>query len=58
MPFDFSKLIFTTIFGLILFDERIDLITLICGTGIIICANLTAIDLKKNEKNKTILPNN
>ena len=58
MPFDFSKLIFTTILGLILFDERIDLITVICGTGLIICANLTAIDLKKNDKNKTILPNN
>ena len=58
MPFDFSKLIFTIILGFFLFDEKIDLITLICGAGLIICANLTALDIKKNEKNKTVLPNN
>ena len=30
MSFDFSKLIFTTILGLIFFNEKIDIITLIC----------------------------
>ena len=58
MPFDFSKLIFTIILGFFLCDEKIDLITLICGAGLIICVNLTALDIKKNEKNKTVLPNN
>jgi len=37
MPFDFSKLIFATILGVIFFEEKIDLITVVCGTGIIIC---------------------
>ena len=58
MPFDFSKLIFTSILGFIFFNEKIDLITLICGTGLIVCVNLTAIEIKRDEKNKTILPNN
>ncbi len=58
MPFDFSKLIFTTILGFIFFNENLDIITLICGTGLIICTNLTAIKIKKNENSKTILSNN
>ncbi len=58
MSFDFSKLVFTTILGLIFFNERIDFITIICGTGLIICTNLTVLNMRKNEKNKTILSNN
>ena len=34
MPFDFSKLIFATILGVIFFNEKIDLITIFCGSGI------------------------
>tara|TARA_B100000963_G_scaffold329603_1_gene319122 strand:- start:976 stop:1818 length:843 start_codon:yes stop_codon:yes gene_type:complete len=40
MPFDFSKLIFATILGVIFFEEQIDLITIICGSGIVICNSL------------------
>ena len=58
MTYDFSKLIFTTILGLMIFNEKVDLVTLICGTGIIICNNLSLINFKKNEKNNPILPNN
>ena len=58
MSFDFSKLIFTTILGLIFFNEKIDIITLICGTGLIICNNLSMLNLKKNEQNNSVLPNN
>ncbi len=58
MPFDFSKLVFATILGFIFFDERIDLITIICGGGLIICTNLTALNLKNNDKTKTLLSNN
>ncbi|MEE2695282.1 MAG: DMT family transporter [Pseudomonadota bacterium] len=58
MSFDFSKLIFTTILGLIFFNERLDYVTLICGGGLIICNNLTAINLKKNENQKNLLSNN
>jgi drug/metabolite transporter (DMT)-like permease len=58
MSFDFSKLIFATILGLIFFNESVDHITLICGTGLIICNNLTALNLKKNEYTKNLLSNN
>tara|TARA_B100001057_G_scaffold184672_1_gene185403 strand:+ start:353 stop:1210 length:858 start_codon:yes stop_codon:yes gene_type:complete len=37
MPYDFSKLIFSTIFGIIFFNESFDYITLIGGVGIIVC---------------------
>jgi drug/metabolite transporter (DMT)-like permease len=37
MPYDFSKLIFSTIFGIIFFEESFDYITLTGGVGIIIC---------------------
>jgi drug/metabolite transporter (DMT)-like permease len=40
MPFDFSKLIFATFLGVIFFNEKIDLITIFCGSGIIICNSL------------------
>ncbi len=57
MSYDFSKLIFTTILGFMIFNEKPDLVTLICGTGIIICNNISMINYKKNEKNNSILPN-
>ncbi len=47
MPFDFSKLLFTCILGYLIFGEKIDLITFVCGSGLILCANLTILDLKK-----------
>ena len=58
MSFDFSKLLFTTIIGFIFFDEKIDLITIICGSGLILCSNIKFISVRRNEKNKTILPDN
>ena len=39
-------------------DEKIEFITIICGTGLLICSNLTLLDLKKNDKNKSLLSNN
>ena len=50
MPFDFSKLIFATILGVIFFEEKIDLITIVCGTGIIICNSLIAKNISNEEK--------
>ena len=50
MPFDFSKLIFATILGVIFFEEKIDLITIICGTGIIICNSLIAKNISDEQK--------
>ena len=50
MPFDFSKLIFATILGVIFFEEKIDLITVVCGTGIIICNSLIAKKVSNEEK--------
>ena len=49
MPFDFSKLIFSTILGFVFFHEKIDLMTTICGIGLIICNSLIAGKIK-NEK--------
>ena len=37
IPFDFSKLIFATLIGFFFFNEKIDLITFFCGSGLIIC---------------------
>lgn len=48
MPFDFSKLIFATILGLFFFNERIDIITVIFGSGLIICNTYIAGKIKKN----------
>jgi len=50
MPFDFSKLIFATILGVIFFEEKIDLITILCGTGIIICNSLIAKNISDEQK--------
>ena len=48
MPFDFTKLIFSTILGFF-FQEKIDLITSICGIGLIVC-NSFIVGKIKNEK--------
>ena len=50
MPFDFSKLIFATILGIIFFEEKIDLITIICGSGIVFCNSLIAREIKSEKK--------
>ncbi len=50
MPFDFSKLIFATILGVIFFQEKIDLITIICGSGIIVCNSLIAKNIINEKK--------
>ena len=50
MPFDFSKLIFATILGVIFFEEKIDLVTIVCGTGIIICNSLIAKNISDEKK--------
>lgn len=49
MPFDFTKLIFSTILGFFFFQEKIDLITSICGIGLIVCNSFIAGKIK-NEK--------
>ena len=49
MPFDFTKLIFSSILGFIFFQEKIDFVTTICGLGLIICNSLIA-DKIRNEK--------
>ena len=58
MSFDFSKLLFTTILGFIFFEEKIDLITIICGSGLIICSNITALSIRRDEKNNKVLSDN
>ena len=50
MPFDFSKLIFATILGFIFFEEKIDLITIVCGAGIVICNSLIAKNISNEKK--------
>ena len=50
MPFDFSKLIFATIIGFIFFEEKIDLITIVCGAGIVICNSLIAKNISNEKK--------
>ena len=37
MPFEFSKLIFASIIGIIFFNEKLDIITIFGGLGILIC---------------------
>ena len=50
MPFDFSKLIFASILGIIFFEEKIDLITIICGSGIIFCNSLIVREINYEKK--------
>ena len=58
MPFDFTKLLFSTTIGLFFFNEKIDSITIICGTSLIICNTLMVKNVNKRKYEKNILPNN
>ncbi len=58
MPFDFTKLIFATFLGFVFLDEKIDTITMICGSGLILCNTMMAKKISMNEKNKGIFPDN
>ena len=48
MPFDFFKLIFATILGFIFFNEKIDIVTIMFGIGVIICNTYIAGKLKSS----------
>ncbi len=50
MPFEFSKLLFATIFGILFFNEKLDLITISCGIGLLYLNHYLAKSIKKNEK--------
>jgi len=58
MPFDFTKLLFATTFGLLFFNEKIDYITISCGTGLIICNTIMAKINKGDDKVKRVLSDN
>ena len=51
MPFEFSKLLFATILGILFFNEKVDLITIFSGTGLLCLNHYLAKNIKKNEKN-------
>ena len=42
MPFDFTKLLFSTLIGFIFFNEEIDKITILCGSALILINSLIA----------------
>jgi drug/metabolite transporter (DMT)-like permease len=50
MPFEFSKLLFATILGILFFNEKVDLITIFCGTGLLCLNHYLAKSITKNEK--------
>jgi drug/metabolite transporter (DMT)-like permease len=50
MPFEFTKLLFATILGVLFFNEKLDLITIICGIGLLFLNHYLAKSIKKNEK--------
>lgn len=50
MPFDFTKLIFATIIGFLFFKEEVDLLTIMCGSGIIFCNTMIAKKIKYEKK--------
>ena len=52
MPFDFTKLLFTTLIGFIFFNEEIDRITILCGSALILVNSLIAKEIN-HEKNFT-----
>lgn len=55
MPFDFTKLLFTTLLGFIFFNEEIDRITILCGSALILINSLIA---KKITHEKNFTTNN
>ena len=50
MPFEFSKLLFATIFGILFFNEKVDLITIFSGIGLLYLNHYLAKNITKNEK--------
>ncbi len=50
MPFEFSKLLFATILGILFFNEELDFITIFCGISLLFLNHYLAKSLKKNEK--------
>ena len=52
MPFEFSKLLFATILGILFFNEKVDLITIFSGTGLLCLNHYLAKSITKNEKLK------
>ncbi len=50
MPFEFSKLLFATTFGVIFFQEKIDIVTIFSGLGLLILNQYLANKIIKNEK--------
>lgn len=49
MPFEFSKLIFATIIGIIFFNEDLNIVTIFGGLGIIICNLLISKRINENQ---------
>ena len=47
MPFEFSKLFFATILGILFFDEKLDYVTILCGISLLILNNFLILDVKK-----------
>tara|TARA_B100000700_G_scaffold329285_1_gene450381 strand:- start:1931 stop:2797 length:867 start_codon:yes stop_codon:yes gene_type:complete len=58
MPFDFTKLLFSTLIGLFFFGEKIDKLTIICGSLLILCNTLMAQTIKSNKNEKSNISNN
>ena len=56
MPFDFTKLLFSTLIGLVVFDEKIDKLTIFCGSFLILCNTLMAKKIKSNKNDKSNIP--
>ena len=50
MPFEFTKLLFATILGVLFFNEKLDLITIFSGIGLLFLNHYLANSIKKNEK--------
>tara|TARA_X000000950_G_scaffold89399_1_gene112470 strand:- start:52 stop:897 length:846 start_codon:yes stop_codon:yes gene_type:complete len=50
MPFEFTKLLFATILGVLFFNEKLDLITIFSGIGLLFLNHYLAKNIKKNEK--------
>ena len=47
MPFEFTKLLFATIFGILFFNEKLDLITIFSGIGLLCLNHYLAKSIKK-----------
>ena len=58
MPFDFTKLLFSTLIGLVFFGEQIDKLIIVCGSLLILCNTLMVQNIKSNKNEKSNIPNN